>query len=1165
MPFDRSMLFSTALIAALALAGCKCNPCPDANNPECAPVCLVSTVNILSPTEGTLFGADDDTTGGALLPDAIGVEVTAEALDSGGNPVPNVDVVLTASDGTVATRTTDANGVATFTDFPLAADAGSENVLTTLEARDADGCATDIGAVSLVSDIAPPLCVFTVPQDNATLDCGDDLDGMSLNGIQIDVTLSSDAGNNQTVQLTIDGDTANTQLGTLNAGSVSFVATLAPGAGATRNLLGECIDGAGNVGTGTINVVVDCETPLCEINSLVPDDADGNGCIDFGVNPGEASQTIDWTVTGLGSFTTDLFLDMGATPIASGGVDETSVAVTLSSPPWTTGSHTLTCVATDLISGLQTFPVTFTIPCVDDNTVDPAPTFAFPLCGFTFAASADTNPAMPGFQTNFTLQTCCVAWSLDVDCGAGVTTYSSPPGPADPSCALTPVTDVTLLEDTACTLTTSCLDDSDGATVTMATCPSMPGGPSFYVSSLPVLNIVSPTTGSTFGISADEDSIAPDLQTTITVTGTGLAGSDTVCIFEGPTQVAGPVTYPGDGMPMNFVVSLVDGVHTLVADVCAGGPVTISTVTVTVDTVPPLPPTGLTCVYVDVRAGQVSCSYTVPATGGVVQVRLHWGRDSSTFTYTAFSGATTFPDTGGMAMHTFGGPRIGDDVAVAVATVDAAGNESTPSATVVVGPLLPSVSVFTEGATAGDHFGTIVSAAGDMNGDGVDDIAISADGYPAGAFDGRVYIWFGSSGANLDSLLNGSPDVIIDETDASFGFLGTGMVGGDFNGDGCGDLALALPGWSRVHIILGAGNPALCPGTIPTSLSLTTGLRIEEPSALGGFSFFGYGEFSQSALASGDVNGDGITDLIIGADDYPTIAGTHLGRAYVILGQTNAARVADSRWVAGLRSADDADAIIEGSAGDSLGSSVAYLGPIVPGSVTTPTMGRGIGVGAPRYMPPGNNVGYAAAFAWPLPAPPTIATPTADAVAVYTDSTTGNFGTTVAGTGDFWGTSAGLGGLAAGGREISSGVVYLFLNSGAGLSDGSTAAPSATLASGAGFSMGDDFGMGFAGGYITAGVFAGTVASFDGDPYPDLVGADSVGTFADRVYGLYGGLGTAAAPPYDFALPGPGTGLTYEPNYSVNYVGDLNDDGYLDLAAGFPGTGGDVGAVVIYY
>jgi len=247
------------------------------------------------------------------------------------------------------------------------------------------------------------------------------------------------------------------------------------------------------------------------------------------------------------------------------------------------------------------------------------------------------------------------------------------------------------------------------------------------------------------------------------------------------------------------------------------------------------------------------------------------------------------------------------------------------------------------------------------------------------------------------------------------------------------------------------------------------------------------------------------------------------------------------------------------------GTSVAYLGPIVPGSITTPTMGRGIAVGAPRYMPPGNNVGYAAVFAWPLPTAPAIATPTGSAVAVYTDTSIGTFGTTVASTGDFFGTASGLGGVAVGGRDIGAGTVYLFLNSGAGLSDGSTAAPSATLYSGAGFSSGDDFGLGFTNGLITAGVFAGTAASFDGDAYPDLAGSDSVGTFSDRVYGAYGGLGTTATPPWDFALPGPGLGITTEPTYSVNYVGDLNDDGYLDLAAGFPATGGDVGAVVVYY
>src|SRR5262249_20898853 len=83
------------------------------------------------------------------------------------------------------------------------------------------------------------------------------------------------------------------------------------------------------------------------------------------------------------------------------------------------------------------------------------------------------------------------------------------------------------------------------------------------------------------------------------------------------------------------------------------------------------------------------------------------------------------------------------------------------------------------GAAAGDHFGTSVAAAGDVNGDGNDDIIVGASG--AGGT-GRAYVFFGGpSPSTVPGLtLNGAAagDLFGDRVASA----------GDFNADGFGDV-----------------------------------------------------------------------------------------------------------------------------------------------------------------------------------------------------------------------------------------------------------------------------------------------------------------------------------------------------------------------------------------
>jgi hypothetical protein len=103
------------------------------------------------------------------------------------------------------------------------------------------------------------------------------------------------------------------------------------------------------------------------------------------------------------------------------------------------------------------------------------------------------------------------------------------------------------------------------------------------------------------------------------------------------------------------------------------------------------------------------------------------------------------------------------------------------------------------GAAAGDWAGRSVSAAGDVNGDGIDDVIVGAEGTdPNGSYSGAAYVVFGTAGgfsATLNlSTLDGttgfqiSGEVVGDQAGSSV------SVAGDVNGDGIDDLIVGAEG-----------------------------------------------------------------------------------------------------------------------------------------------------------------------------------------------------------------------------------------------------------------------------------------------------------------------------------------------------------------------------------
>ncbi|NBB16342.1 hypothetical protein GVN21_13330 [Caulobacter sp. SLTY] len=174
------------------------------------------------------------------------------------------------------------------------------------------------------------------------------------------------------------------------------------------------------------------------------------------------------------------------------------------------------------------------------------------------------------------------------------------------------------------------------------------------------------------------------------------------------------------------------------------------------------------------------------------------------------------------------------------------------------------------GAAAGDRSGYSVASAGDINGDGIDDMIIGARFADAnGADAGAAYVVFGRAifAANLDlSALNGTSGFRIR---GPFSYAGAGAsvaAAGDVNGDGFDDVIIATRA-SGNYIVFGKSSAFAADLNLST-WDGTNGVRLAVSS------------YSRSVAAAGDINGDGIDDVVIG---NPYAAST--GGAYVVFGQ----------------------------------------------------------------------------------------------------------------------------------------------------------------------------------------------------------------------------------------------------------------------------------------
>jgi hypothetical protein len=420
-----------------------------------------------------------------------------------------------------------------------------------------------------------------------------------------------------------------------------------------------------------------------------------------------------------------------------------------------------------------------------------------------------------------------------------------------------------------------------------------------------------------------------------------------------------------------------------------------------------------------------------------------------------------------------------------------------------------------EGNQSGAFFGISVATAGDVNGDGMSDVAIGAFRYDNGETDeGRAFVYHGAT----------APPTIapswIGEANQANAYLGTSVAfAGDVNGDGLSDLIAGAPNYDLGET--DEGRALLFHGT-------ATG-----PSAAPVWAAEGNQSgchFGAAASGAGDVNGDGYVDVIVGAPDY-----SGRGRAFVFHG--SASGVASSpAWTA------DGD-----QDGAQLGATVTSAGDV---------NGDGFGdilIGAPLYDNGQTNEGRAYLYLGSADGLNAAAEWTAEG-----DVANGEFGRTLSSAGDVNGD--GRSDVIVGApmwtdnypAEGGEGAAFVFHGSAAGLD-----AVPAWLIDG-------DLGTGR---YATSVSDAGDV---NGDGFGDVIVGAPGQNFSDGFAFVYfGSAGGLAGTPAWTGTANSGMGNS---NYGVSVAdaGDANGDGFSDVIVGAPfwwmsSSQSSEGAAFIYF
>ena len=390
------------------------------------------------------------------------------------------------------------------------------------------------------------------------------------------------------------------------------------------------------------------------------------------------------------------------------------------------------------------------------------------------------------------------------------------------------------------------------------------------------------------------------------------------------------------------------------------------------------------------------------------------------------------------------------------------------------------------GEANNNYLGYSVSSAGDVNGDGFDDILVGAYGYSSNK--GRAYIYYGGT------ILNTVADVVMTGQLPGNKFGYSVSSAGDVNGDGYSDVIIGATGFNtnegRVYIYLGG-------------VSMNNVADFNFTGSTGDI-------FGTSVSSAGDVNNDGYDDVIIGASGYFG----NTGYTIIYYGGDPMNVVADV-FIAG------------GAAGNNFGYSVSDAGDVNNDGFDD------VVVGAYAYN---STVGRAYLYFGGSPM-----NDVADVT--YTGPSSSLwFGVSVSGAGDVNGD--GFDDVIVGAMRYSSykGRSYIFYG---GSTPNNTADVTLT-------------------GEASSNYFGNSVSSagdINDDGYDDvIIGAYGNSSFAGRAYIFFGGM--VMNDTADVTISGEASGNFF--GYSVSNAGDVNGNGFPDLLAGAYTYSSSTGRVYFY-
>ena len=436
------------------------------------------------------------------------------------------------------------------------------------------------------------------------------------------------------------------------------------------------------------------------------------------------------------------------------------------------------------------------------------------------------------------------------------------------------------------------------------------------------------------------------------------------------------------------------------------------------------------------------------------------------------------------------------------------------------------------------QLGWSVASAGDVNGDGFSDVIVGAPLYDAGHPDeGSAFVFLGGASGIADgNPLNAAGHLQSNQSGASFGW--SVASAGDVNGDGYGDVIVGAYGYSVGEV--GEGGAFLFHGS-PSGIvdanpgTAATHLEADQTSA----------QLGWSVAMAGDVNGDGYSDVVVGAPLYDGPVLADEGRALVFLG--SALGVADGN------PASAAARIGSQQANAHLGYSVGSAGDVNGDGFSD------VIVGARHYDAGEGDEG--AAFVFHGSASGVSDGDPANAAAqIESDQPDAYLGISVASAGDVNGD--GYGDVITGAYRYDvtdEGAAFVFHGSASGIGDRNPASSDTQLeANQSGALLGSS---------------VATAGDVNGDGYSDvIVGAnfyDSGETDDGAAFVFLGGAtGIADGNPATAAAKLESDQTESDFGYSVASAGDVNGDGFADVivgALGFDSSESGEGAAFVFY